>query len=260
MKGLEAIRTACIDCQECPLATFRDQQKHKVVFGEGPADARVVFVGERPGELEGKTGRPMLGPIGRFFDKMLEKVGIDRKEVFITNAVMCYPPEGREATAQELKACKRWLNQVLYAIDPVLIMAMGAAAVDVLADLEGQVTHNYGQILLGEIPGELTPVKIPVGVLANPAFVRRQNDFGASSHAHWEMWALQNLMREADILSHEWFGDPLRERGTINLRKPDRIIEFPRVLPDDWDDDEYLEDYVDDEYEEGGVPENSDKP
>lgn len=257
MKTLEQLRQECRDCRECPLGVNRGS-KERVVFGEGPADARIIFIAERPGDREVERGRPMIGVVGEYFNTLLNRIGVDRKEVYIANAVMCAPPEGREPTAKELKACVKWLHQVIRSIDPVLVIAMGGSAVDSLAEMEGAVTHNYGRIVVAEIPGAVVPYKIPVGVIANPAFIRRENSYGKDSHGHWQLWAMQQLVRWADQLANAYFGDVIKQRGEYVFSRPSRIQMFPRVTPDEChliDEEDETPDIAPAEEEEDGVPE-----
>jgi len=118
-------------CQRCPLYEHATQ----AVFGEGPVDAQVVFIGEQPGDQEDVAGRPFVGPAGQVFDAALHKIGIDRSRVYVTNAVkhFKFEPRGKKRIHQrpnagEVTACKFWLNLELEAIRPKVIVALGATA------------------------------------------------------------------------------------------------------------------------------------
>lgn len=118
-------------CQRCPLYEHATQP----VFGEGPPDAPVVFVGEQPGDQEDLAGRPFIGPAGQVFDAALHKIGIDRSRVYVTNAVkhFKFEPRGKKRIHQrpdagEITACKFWLKLELAAIQPKVIVALGATA------------------------------------------------------------------------------------------------------------------------------------
>ena len=108
----------------------------QAVAGEGPEDAEVVFVGEQPGDQEDLQGRPFVGPAGRVFDRALEEVGLDRKEVYVTNAVKHFKFEQRgkkrihqKPTAGEVKHYRWWLEKELELIQPKLVVALGGTAV-----------------------------------------------------------------------------------------------------------------------------------
>lgn len=116
MGDLEELRAAVHDCRRCPLWENATQ----AVFGEGRADARVVMVGEQPGDREDREGRPFVGPAGRLLDRALDAAGIDRALVYVTNAVKHFKwePRGKrrlhsKPNAAEVRACMPWLESEL---------------------------------------------------------------------------------------------------------------------------------------------------
>jgi uracil-DNA glycosylase family 4 len=111
-------------CTKCGLCRGRT----KAVPGEGPVDASMVLVGEAPGGMEDKTGRPFVGPAGRMLDKALSEAGLSRKEVFITSVVKCRPPENREPEADEITACSRYLERQVDSIGPRVVVLLGRVA------------------------------------------------------------------------------------------------------------------------------------
>lgn len=118
-------------CTRCDLY----KQATQVVFGEGPLDAGLLFVGEQPGDQEDLAGRPFVGPAGRLFDVLLAEAGIDRSHVYVTNAVkhFKFKPRGKrrlhsKPDGSEIKACHWWLEQELELIRPVVTVALGATA------------------------------------------------------------------------------------------------------------------------------------
>lgn len=129
MAGVEAEVAAC---RRCPLAEGRV----RAVPGEGPAPARVMFVGEAPGEKEDETGRPFVGNAGRVFDKLLAEAGLKREDVFVTGAVKCRPPGNRNPRAGEIEACRPYLERQLAAVRPQVVCAMGRAALRALLGRE----------------------------------------------------------------------------------------------------------------------------
>jgi len=127
----EALREEAKDCTRCPL--YKDATQ--TVFGEGPLDARLMFVGEQPGDQEDIAGNPFIGPAGQMFDEALEKAGVDRARVYVTNAVKHFKYEARgkrrihsKPNAGEIKACRWWYAQERELIRPAVTVALGATA------------------------------------------------------------------------------------------------------------------------------------
>jgi uracil-DNA glycosylase family protein len=119
----------------CPL--FRNATQ--VVFGEGPADSQVMLIGEQPGDQEDRTGRPFVGPAGHVLDRALEQAGLDRSKVYITNAVKHFKHEQRgkrrlhkRPNHYEIEQCRWWLDREFAAIEPKLVIALGATAASAL--------------------------------------------------------------------------------------------------------------------------------
>ncbi len=108
-------------CRSCPLAEHRT----RVVPGEGPEDAQIMFIGEAPGFYEDQEGRPFVGPAGHFLDDLLASIGIRRNEVYICNVVKCRPPENRDPLPNEVKACRKWLDLQIEIVDPKVIVTLG---------------------------------------------------------------------------------------------------------------------------------------
>lgn len=131
------------DCQRCPLAHSRIQ----AVPGEGPLGAAVFFVGEAPGEKEDLTGRPFVGPAGRYLDSLLPRAGLVRVEVFITGLVKCRPPQNREPRAAEIRACAQFLYRQLDLIAPRLVVPLGNFALQELVGKEFSISQTHGRPL-----------------------------------------------------------------------------------------------------------------
>ena len=128
---LERRRAEAQHCRDCPLWADATQ----TVFGEGPPNASVMFVGEQPGDQEDRQGRPFVGPAGQLFDRALAEAGIDRNHVYVTNAVKHFKFELRgkrrihqKPDYKEILACKPWLQAEIELVDPPLIVALGATA------------------------------------------------------------------------------------------------------------------------------------
>ena len=118
-------------CQDCDL--YRNATQ--TVFGEGAADARILLLGEQPGDQEDKSGKPFVGPAGRILDKALDEVGLSRNDVYTTNAVKHFKwtAKGKRRihqrpTAREAAACHQWLERELATVDPAVIVLLGATA------------------------------------------------------------------------------------------------------------------------------------
>ena len=128
------------------------------MFGEGGSHARVMFVGEQPGDREDIEGKPFVGPAGRLLDEALEKAGIDRKQVYITNAVKHFKwkPQGKrrlhqKPNAAEINACRPWLDAEMAVIRPAFLVLLGATAAQALLGRDFRVSQQRGQFI--ERPG-----------------------------------------------------------------------------------------------------------
>lgn len=131
---LDAIAYSLQDMTESPLYDYRVQNKYKVVPGEGNAYAKVMLIGEAPGEWEAKSGRPFVGASGRLLDSLLESIGLTRKDVFITNVVKDRPPDNRAPTVAEIKLYAPFLRQQIDIIQPRIIATLGRFAMEFLFD------------------------------------------------------------------------------------------------------------------------------
>ncbi|MDG3443612.1 UdgX family uracil-DNA binding protein [Nitrospirillum amazonense] len=130
-RDLAGLAASAADCRRCDL--YRDATQ--VVFGEGPVDARLVLVGEQPGDQEDKAGRPFVGPAGRVLDEALAAAGLERDDLFVTNAVKHFKHEmrGKRRMHQrpnqgEVEACRWWLGREVALVQPAVIVALGATA------------------------------------------------------------------------------------------------------------------------------------
>jgi len=147
---LGALRKEATSCRACPLWENATQ----TVFGEGPPDAEVMLVGEQPGDHEDREGRPFVGPAGLLLDRALAEAGIDRKRVYVTNAVkhFKFEPRGKRRlhkrpNASEIKICRHWLLDEIEAIRPRLVVALGATAAQGLAGRAIPIGANRGAVL-----------------------------------------------------------------------------------------------------------------
>lgn len=167
--SLRALRLAAAGCRECPLGEPATQ----TVWGEGAARARLMMVGEQPGDREDIEGRPFVGPAGRVLDRAFETLGWSRREVYVTNAVKHFKFELRgkrrmhkTPAQQEADACLQWLEAEIGAVQPRAFVALGATAARSLLGAPVKVTAHLGQWLQ-------RPDGRPVLVTLHPAAILR---------------------------------------------------------------------------------------
>lgn len=131
-------------CTRCRLS----RRRYCAVPGEGPPSARVMVVGEAPGEQEDLTGRPFMGRAGKYFDKLLAACGLSRGELFITSSVKCRPPGNRNPQPDELEICKRnWLIPQIDLIDPQIIVTLGKVAAWQVVGEAAPLTEMHGRVV-----------------------------------------------------------------------------------------------------------------
>jgi uracil-DNA glycosylase len=174
---LPKLRDAAANCRGCRLWTVGTQ----TVFGEGPPGARVLIVGEQPGDSEDREGRPFVGPAGRLLDGALEAAQIDRGDVYVTNAVKHFKWEKREGTTRrihkkpsdrEVRACFPWLDQEIEQLQPEVVICLGATAAQALLGKDFRVTQNRGRpIQTDRVPTVFATVH-PSAVLRAPEDAR----------------------------------------------------------------------------------------
>jgi DNA polymerase len=150
MKSLKELREAARACQDCPLWANATQ----TVFGAGDPHARVMLVGEQPGDEEDKKGLPFVGPAGKLLDRALEAAGVDRAHLYVTNAVKHFKWQLRgkrrlhKTPAQrEIEACHQWLEGEIQAVQPHVIVALGATAAKALIGPQFKVSVDRGRFV-----------------------------------------------------------------------------------------------------------------
>jgi len=121
MSALTELHQEIADCQDCDLAKSRT----KVVPGEGPEDADLLFIGEAPGWYEDQQGRPFVGSAGAFLDELLASIGLSRQQVYIANVIKCRPPGNRDPLPSEIRACCKWLDRQVEIIQPKMVVTLG---------------------------------------------------------------------------------------------------------------------------------------
>lgn len=141
MDNWESLRSECLACKRCRLWETR---KH-VVFGVGPQDAEVLFIGEGPGEQEDLKGEPFVGRGGKLLDDMLELIDLDRTKIYIANMVKCRPPKNRDPLETEQYACSEWLSRQIALLDPKLIVCLGRISAMKFIKPDFKITREHGQ-------------------------------------------------------------------------------------------------------------------
>jgi len=171
--SLDQLREAARRCRACDLFLTGTQ----TVFGEGPARAEVMMVGEQPGDQEDRAGQPFVGPAGRVLDEALEEVGIDRSRVYVTNVVKHFKWVARgkrrihsKPNAREIRACRPWLDAELADVQPRVVVALGATAAQALLGASFRVTQQRGK------PLEDTGLAPYVVATVHPASILRAPD------------------------------------------------------------------------------------
>jgi uracil-DNA glycosylase family protein len=174
---LESVAEAALDCTACPLY----RRATTTVFGEGPAPAPLMLVGEQPGDKEDLAGRPFVGPAGRLLDEALDDAGIDRSATYVTNAVKHFKwrPAGKvrlhqKPSAGEVGACRPWLVAEIERVDPRVLVALGATAAGTLLGPSFRLTRHRGEWLDHAIDGAAASTRVTATV--HPSAVLRSRD------------------------------------------------------------------------------------
>jgi uracil-DNA glycosylase family protein len=179
---LARLREAAADCRACPLWKTGTQ----TVFGEGLKKAEIVLVGEQPGDREDREGRPFVGPAGRVLDEALADAGIDRRLAYVTNAVKHFKWEGRgkrrihqKPNAEELAACRPWLDAELSVLDPQVLVALGATAAQALLGRSFRVTKQRGVPVESDLAPNVLATVHPSSILRAPDEAARREAYAA---------------------------------------------------------------------------------
>lgn len=171
-QNMGSVKRDAKQCRRCPLYKPATQ----TVFGEGPDDARLMFVGEQPGDMEDMQGRPFVGPAGQIFDAVLSEAGLDRAQIYVTNAVkhFKFKQEGKRRihdrpNVSEINHCRWWLTREIEIVKPQLIIALGVTAARSLIGRNVPITANRGQIIESQ-------EGVPVLVTIHPSYLLRLPD------------------------------------------------------------------------------------
>ncbi|MBR0354809.1 MAG: uracil-DNA glycosylase [Oscillospiraceae bacterium] len=134
------LKRDCARCEACELCHGR----HNLVFGDGNEGAKIMLIGEGPGEQEDLQGRPFVGPAGKLLDTMLELIDLDRTRVYIANIVKCRPPRNRDPLPEEQKACSAFLARQLALVDPRIVVCLGRIAAQGIMKADLRITREHG--------------------------------------------------------------------------------------------------------------------
>lgn len=232
------------NCYSCKLSTTRKS----VVFGYGNPFAQVLVVGEAPGKHEDIEGRPFVGESGQLLDKYLSSVSTHPELVemsiegpydsekarelllesfFYTNVVACKPPENRDPSKDEIAACRSRLLEIVYTVDPVIILSTGRVALEALLGKPVQITRDRGEVFDVEIPARVLPglparkVTYPCLAILHPSFLLRTNDFnqegGMSDKTYFDVLKAMHIVDEYNW-THYGIKQP-KERPKLEARK-----------------------------------------
>src|SRR5438477_7274925 len=169
-RSVATLRRAAATCQACDLWKMATQ----TVFGEGPAKASIMFVGEQPGDLEDRSGHPFVGPAGKLFDRALAETGIQRSNVYVTNVVKHFkwsPAERgkrrihKKPRYSEIEACRPWLDAELAVIKPKVLVCLGASAAQALLGKDFRVSRDRGQIIESPLAPHVIATVHPSSIL-----------------------------------------------------------------------------------------------
>jgi len=150
-------------CTKCAL----HHSRKNAVPGIGPADAKIMFIGEGPGFHENEQGKPFVGAAGRFLDELLQAAGMQREDVFITNVVKCRPPSNRDPMPEELEACDAYLQRQIQAINPKVIVTLGRFSMQKFLP-HAKISQAHGQAV--RVKGRLVvPFYHPAAALHQPS-------------------------------------------------------------------------------------------
>ena len=178
--SLTEVLAASRECTACHLYKRATQ----TVFGEGPRGAPIMLVGEQPGDYEDVAGKPFVGPAGKIMDRALEESGIDRNQVYVTNAVkhFTWKPRGKrrihqKPNSREIAACRPWLEAELRLVKPKLLVCLGATAAHAIFGPSFRVTRERGKVLSSKLAPRVLATVHPSSLLRQPDEESRQREY-----------------------------------------------------------------------------------
>lgn len=245
MDRLKALYDQWYGCQKCLLGQHREGQD--IVFGDGNPDAPIMIIGEAPGAEEEETSIPFIGASGRLLNQILSVVSDHptikelvtwyntgrrrqddvktfheqiiewrRTEFFITNIVCCRPLENRTPLPGEMKACWERLYNMIYIVDPWLIITSGKTAAEAVIRKRIDITKQRGTLFEIDMPGRVTSYKIPVLATLHPSYLLRQADWNSRDGSFMAtVRDYRAALTYVDHLKNQNFGTPIPERQQI---------------------------------------------
>jgi DNA polymerase len=172
---LPSLSRAVHDCRRCPLGASRTH----AVPGVGPADARILIVGEAPGQNEDLQGEPFVGAAGKLLDQLLRGIGLSRQDVFITNILKCRPPGNRDPQPDEVQACSPFLEEQLRLIRPEVVLVLGRHALARLLPGNDSIGRVHGRVIAKDGVSYI-PIYHPATALYNSFMLKPlEQDFQA---------------------------------------------------------------------------------
>lgn len=179
---LKSVRQSAADCQACDLWKRGTQ----TVFGEGPARAGLMLIGEQPGDAEDVSGHPFVGPAGKLLDRALADAGIDRRAVYLTNVVKHFKwePRGKrrihkKPRMSEIGACRPWLDAEIALVKPRVIVCLGATAAQALLGTQFKVTKHRGAFVASPLAPRVLATVHPSSILRAPDAAAREQEMKA---------------------------------------------------------------------------------
>lgn len=177
---LETLREAAAHCTACPLYKLGTQ----TVFGEGPAHAPLMLVGEQPGDYEDRVGRPFVGPAGKLLDRALSDAGVDRDKAYVTNAVKHFKWTARgkrrlhsKPSGPEIAACNPWLQAEIELVEPQVLVCLGATAAQALLGRAFRVTKQRGTFIKSNLARHVLATVHPSSLLRLPPQVDAEAEY-----------------------------------------------------------------------------------
>lgn len=168
---LQGLAKIARDCKACDLW----KRSTQVVFGQGQANSKIMFIGEVPGDQEDRAGKPFVGPAGQLLNKALAEAGIDRRKVYVTNAVKHFnwEPRGKrrihqKPRASEIAACRPWLDAEIARLRPQVIVCLGATASQALLGKQFRVTQHRGEFIDSPLAPHVMATVHPSAILRAP--------------------------------------------------------------------------------------------
>lgn len=197
---LETLRARALVCTDCELAATRTQ----VVFGVGDPAARLMLVGEAPGQHEDLQGEPFVGAAGRLLDTLLGEIGLERSQVYIANVLKCRPPGNRDPRPEEIDACKGYLRQQIRLVRPEVVVTLGNFATKLLLATETGISRLRGRAYAWWLGITLVPTFHPAAALRSGDRVtdRMREDLSLVA----DLLAGRNAGGETDPSQLELFG------------------------------------------------------